>query len=115
QRGDRGAAAAVGPAPSGPLAALARRALHPERLLPARRAGGPAAGRRRPALNRRPRADRTMASNPEPRPRSCYRRLLGREIHYTEWGEPTAPVLLAAHGLARTGRDMDDLAAWFAG
>lgn len=56
-----------------------------------------------------------MASNLEPRPRSCYRHLLGREIHYTEWGEPTAPVLLAAHGLARTGRDMDDLAAWFAG
>ena len=55
-----------------------------------------------------------MASIDAPRPRSCYRRLLGREIHYTEWGDPAAPVLLAAHGLARTGRDMDDLAAWFA-
>ncbi len=48
------------------------------------------------------------------RPQSHYRRLLGREMHYTEWGDAAAPVLLAAHGLARTGRDMDDLAAWFA-
>lgn len=55
-----------------------------------------------------------MASIEAPRPRSHYRRLLGREMHYTEWGNAAAPVLLAAHGLARTGRDMDDLAAWFA-
>jgi pimeloyl-ACP methyl ester carboxylesterase len=35
----------------------------------------------------------------------------GRELHYTEWGAPDAPVVIAWHGLARTGRDMDELAA----
>jgi pimeloyl-ACP methyl ester carboxylesterase len=35
----------------------------------------------------------------------------GREIHYTEWGAANAPALVAWHGLARTGRDMDDIAA----
>lgn len=35
----------------------------------------------------------------------------GREIHYTEWGSPEAPVVIAWHGLARTCRDMDELAA----
>jgi pimeloyl-ACP methyl ester carboxylesterase len=34
----------------------------------------------------------------------------GREIHVTEWGQPTAPALIAWHGLARTGRDMDAIA-----
>ena len=38
----------------------------------------------------------------------------GREIHYTEWGAPQAPALIAWHGLARTGRDMDDIAAHLA-
>ena len=38
----------------------------------------------------------------------------GREIHYTEWGSSDAPVLIAWHGLARTGRDMDDIAAFLA-
>ena len=38
----------------------------------------------------------------------------GREIHYTEWGSADAPVLIAWHGLARTGRDMDDIAAFLA-
>jgi len=46
-------------------------------------------------------------------PSSHYVTVLGREIHYMQWGDPRAPVLLAAHGLARTGRDMDELAAWF--
>lgn len=32
------------------------------------------------------------------------------EIHYTEWGAADAPVVVAWHGLARTGRDMDELA-----
>jgi pimeloyl-ACP methyl ester carboxylesterase len=41
---------------------------------------------------------------------SHYRRCAGRELHYTEWGAPDAPVLVAWHGLARTGRDMDDIA-----
>lgn len=34
----------------------------------------------------------------------------GREIHYTEWGAGDRPVVIAWHGLARTGRDMDELA-----
>ncbi len=43
-------------------------------------------------------------------PRSTYRVCEGREIHVTEWGDPQAPVLVAWHGLARTGRDMDAMA-----
>ena len=35
----------------------------------------------------------------------------GREIHFNEWGEETAPPIIAWHGLARTARDMDDIAA----
>jgi pimeloyl-ACP methyl ester carboxylesterase len=35
----------------------------------------------------------------------------GREIHYMEWGAEHAEAVIAWHGLARTGRDMDDLAA----
>ena len=44
-------------------------------------------------------------------PRSHYATCAGYEIHYMEWGEPQAPVVIAWHGLARTGRDMDVLAA----
>ncbi|BEU97065.1 alpha/beta hydrolase [Acidovorax sp. DW039] len=43
-------------------------------------------------------------------PISRYATCAGYEIHYTEWGAPDAPVVIAWHGLARTGRDMDDLA-----
>lgn len=35
----------------------------------------------------------------------------GREIHYTEWGAQHSQTVIAWHGLARTGRDMDDIAA----
>ncbi len=42
---------------------------------------------------------------------SHYLSCAGREIHYTEWGAADAPVVMAWHGLARTGRDMDELAA----
>lgn len=35
----------------------------------------------------------------------------GREIHFTEWGKGNDAVVVAWHGLARTGRDMDPLAA----
>ena len=35
----------------------------------------------------------------------------GREIHYTEWGAGNPAAVIAWHGLARTGRDMDDIAA----
>ncbi|MCH7344572.1 alpha/beta hydrolase [Pelomonas sp. CA6] len=41
---------------------------------------------------------------------SHYLRCEGREIHYTEWGAGHAETVIAWHGLARTGRDMDDLA-----
>jgi pimeloyl-ACP methyl ester carboxylesterase len=35
----------------------------------------------------------------------------GREIHYTEWGAGQPATVIAWHGLARTGRDMDEVAA----
>ncbi len=35
----------------------------------------------------------------------------GREIHYTQWGAEQSPTVIAWHGLARTGRDMDEIAA----
>jgi pimeloyl-ACP methyl ester carboxylesterase len=41
---------------------------------------------------------------------SHYVRCVGREIHYTQWGEEGQPTVIAWHGLARTGRDMDELA-----
>ena len=41
---------------------------------------------------------------------SNYLECLGREIHYTEWGAGHADTVIAWHGLARTGRDMDDIA-----
>ena len=37
-----------------------------------------------------------------------------REIHYTEWGTAHRETVIAWHGLARTGRDMDDIAAHLA-
>ena len=42
---------------------------------------------------------------------SAYVQCAGREIHYTEWGGEHQPTVIAWHGLARTGRDMDELAA----
>ena len=41
---------------------------------------------------------------------SNYLSCAGREIHYTEWGAQHAETVIAWHGLARTGRDMDDIA-----
>jgi pimeloyl-ACP methyl ester carboxylesterase len=41
---------------------------------------------------------------------SNYLRCEGRELHYTEWGAQHAETVIAWHGLARTGRDMDDIA-----
>ena len=38
----------------------------------------------------------------------------GRELHYTEWGAQHAETVIAWHGLARTCRDMDDIAAHLA-
>jgi pimeloyl-ACP methyl ester carboxylesterase len=45
---------------------------------------------------------------------SHYLRCEGRELHYTEWGAQHAETVIAWHGLARTGRDMDDIAAHLA-
>ena len=47
-------------------------------------------------------------------PRSHYLVCAGREIHYTEWGAGQAQTVVAWHGLARTGRDMDAIAAQLA-
>lgn len=48
-------------------------------------------------------------------PTSHYLRCCGREIHYVEWGSKDTPPLILWHGLARTSRDFDDLAAALAG
>lgn len=45
-------------------------------------------------------------------PQSHYLRCAGREIHYTEWGAGHRRAVIAWHGLARTGRDMDELGAY---
>lgn len=50
--------------------------------------------------------------------RSGYATCAGYEIHYMDWqpaAAPRMPVVVAWHGLARTGRDMDALAAHLAG
>jgi pimeloyl-ACP methyl ester carboxylesterase len=41
---------------------------------------------------------------------SNYVTCAGREIHFTEWGREHPRTVIAWHGLARTGRDMDELA-----
>jgi pimeloyl-ACP methyl ester carboxylesterase len=43
---------------------------------------------------------------------SNYLRCAGREIHYMDWGAGNPATVVAWHGLARTGRDMDELAAY---
>jgi len=45
---------------------------------------------------------------------SHYLTVAGRELHVTEWGHEHSDVVIAWHGLARTGRDMDDIAAHLA-
>jgi pimeloyl-ACP methyl ester carboxylesterase len=49
-------------------------------------------------------------------PVSRYLQCAGREIHFMDWapapGLPEAPTVIAWHGLARTGRDMDPLATF---
>jgi len=42
---------------------------------------------------------------------SQYLQCAGLEIHYTDWGKAEKGTVIAWHGLARTGRDMDELAA----
>jgi pimeloyl-ACP methyl ester carboxylesterase len=46
---------------------------------------------------------------------SRYLRCAGRELHFMDWGDPAAPAVVAWHGLARTGRDMDELARHLVG
>jgi pimeloyl-ACP methyl ester carboxylesterase len=46
---------------------------------------------------------------------SRYATCAGRELHYVEWGGGDGPTVIAWHGLARTGRDMDELAQHLAG
>jgi pimeloyl-ACP methyl ester carboxylesterase len=46
---------------------------------------------------------------------SHYATCAGREIHYTEWGSQHSRTVIAWHGLARTGRDMDELAEHLSG
>jgi len=48
-------------------------------------------------------------------PSSGYATCAGREIHFMDWGAKGGRTLIAWHGLARTGRDMDELAAHMAG
>ena len=48
-------------------------------------------------------------------PESRYAQVLGTELHYMAWGAEDADTVIAWHGLARTGRDMDDIAAHLAG
>lgn len=47
-------------------------------------------------------------------PSSNYLKLAGREVHWLDWGPRDGPVVVAWHGLARTCRDMDELASHFA-
>lgn len=42
---------------------------------------------------------------------SHYIQCAGLEIHYTNWGQAEKGTVIAWHGLARTGRDMDELAS----
>ncbi len=48
-------------------------------------------------------------------PVSLYVSCAGRQLHVMDWGPRDAPVVVAWHGLARTGRDMDELARHLAG
>jgi pimeloyl-ACP methyl ester carboxylesterase len=47
-------------------------------------------------------------------PTSHYASVEGRELHYMLWGAQHRETVVAWHGLARTGRDMDDIATHLA-
>jgi pimeloyl-ACP methyl ester carboxylesterase len=47
-------------------------------------------------------------------PTSRYATVLDTELHFMEWGAGNAETVVAWHGLARTGRDMDDVAVHLA-
>ncbi len=44
-------------------------------------------------------------------PRFSFVPVMDHEVHVTEWGDPSNPPLIMWHGLARTGRDFDELAS----
>lgn len=44
-------------------------------------------------------------------PRFSFVPVGNHEIHVTDWGTPGNPALVMVHGLARTGRDFDEIAA----
>ena len=44
-------------------------------------------------------------------PQFSFVKALGHELHVTQWGTRNNPPLIMWHGLARTGRDFDELAA----
>jgi pimeloyl-ACP methyl ester carboxylesterase len=46
---------------------------------------------------------------------SQYLTCAGREIHFMDWGAPKSPAVVMWHGLARTGRDFDGIAAVLSG
>ena len=61
-----------------------------------------------------PRPDTTAKAGrhiDERSPRSIYVSCSGFEVHAAIWGNPAAPALILWHGLARTGRDFDEIAA----
>jgi pimeloyl-ACP methyl ester carboxylesterase len=51
---------------------------------------------------------------PDMQATSNYITVENRELHYMEWGAGNTDTVIAWHGLARTGRDMDELAAHLA-
>jgi pimeloyl-ACP methyl ester carboxylesterase len=55
-----------------------------------------------------------MSQAPAPCATSNYLVCEGREIHYMEWGAGSTETVIAWHGLARTARDMDSIAAHLA-
>ena len=44
-------------------------------------------------------------------PEHSFVSILGLELHVTEWGIGNPETVICWHGLARTGRDFDELAA----
>jgi len=55
-----------------------------------------------------------MNAAPRPDGISNFTICKGRELHYVEWGDAAKPVVVLWHGLARSARDFDLLAAFLA-
>jgi pimeloyl-ACP methyl ester carboxylesterase len=53
-----------------------------------------------------------MNAAPRPKGISNFTTCMGRELHYVEWGDAANPVVVLWHGLARSARDFDVLAAF---